>query len=417
VGAKVNSTLCPYRVLDLTDEKGFLAGRILADLGAEVIKIERPRGDPSRNIGPFYHDIPDPEKSLYWFAFNANKRGITLNLECADGRGLFRKLAKRSDVIIESFPPGYLGNLGLGYEELSQLKGELIMASITPFGQTGPYHDFKASDLTIWCMGGMAYISGDPDRAPVRVSFPQSYLHAGAAAAAGTLVALYYRELTGEGQRVDVSIQEAVVRTLMNVRMFWDLNGIVLKRAGLFRTGLSTAANQRLIWHSRDGYVNFPILGGAQGARTNAALVRWMEEEGINDEYLSQMNWEEFDMAEATQEQFDRLERPISRFFERHTGEELYQGSIERGIMLYPVYSATEIYQDVQLKARDFWEGVYHPEVDETLTYPGSFVRFAEDRPKIYRRAPLIGEHNEEVYGELGLSREDLAILKQTSII
>ncbi len=186
---------------------------------------------------------------------------------------------------------------------------------------------------------------------------------------------------------------------------------------GGFRTGLSTAANQRLIWRCRGGYVNFPIFGGAQGARTNAGLVRWMEEEAMSDDYLSQMNWEEFDMGEATQEQFDRLEHPISRFFERHTVEELYQGSIEREIMLYPVYSAKEIYEDVQLKAREFWEGVYHPEVDETLTYPGSFAQLSGERPKIYRRAPLIGEHNEEVYGELGLSREDLVILKQTGII
>jgi len=417
VGEKVNSTLSPYRVLDLTDEKGFLAGRILADLGADVIKVERPGGNPTRNIGPFYHDIPDPERSFFWFAYNTNKRGITLNLECNEGRELFRRLVGTTDIVIESCAPGYMKSLGLGYDDLSRLKTDVILTSITPFGQTGPYCDFKASDLTAWCMGGMAYISGEPERAPVRVSFPQSYLHAGAAAATGILVALYYRELTGEGQWVDVSMQEAVVRTLMNARMFWDLNGIVLKRAGVFRTGLSTAANQRLIWRCRDGYVNFPIFGGAQGAPTNAALVRWMEEEGMGDEYLGRMNWEKFDMGEATQEQFDCLEHPISRFFERHTVGELYQGSIERGIMLYPVYSAKEIYQDIQLKAREFWEGVYHPELDERLIYPGSFVQFLGERPKIYRRAPLIGEHNEEVYGELGFSREDLVIRKETGII
>lgn len=406
-----------FRALDLTDEKGFLCGRILGDLGVDVIKVEPPGGDPSRRIGPFYKDIPDPEKSLYWFAFNANKRGITLNLECTGGKEIFKTLVKKVDVVIESFPPGHMQSLELGYEELSKLKLGLVMTSITPFGQSGPYRNFRAGDLVSWCMGGMAYVSGDPDRAPVRVSFPQSYLHAGAAGAAGSLLALYHRELSGEGQWVDVSIQETVVHTLMNVFQFWDVNGVALKRAGIFRTGLSTAANQRLIWRCKNGYVNFPMFGGIQGARTNTNLVSWMETEGIRDEYLSSIKWEEFDMADATQEQFDRFERPISRFFRSHNMEELYQGAIKRGIMLYPVYSSKEIWEDSQLKARGFWEKVHHPELNEPLIYPGSPFVFAGERSKIYRRAPLIGEHNEEVYGTLGIPPVDLVILKQAGVI
>ena len=141
---KGDSMLSPYRVLDLTDEKGFLTSKILADLGADVIKVEKPGGDPSRNIGPFYHDIPDQEKSLYWFAYNTNKRGITLNLECEDGREIFSRLVATVDVLIESSPPGCMKDLGLGYDALCQIKSDIILTSITPFGQEGPYCNFQS---------------------------------------------------------------------------------------------------------------------------------------------------------------------------------------------------------------------------------------------------------------------------------
>ncbi len=185
------------RVLDLTDDKGFLCGRILADMGADVIKIERPGGEAARNIGPFYHDIPDREKSLYWFVFNAGKRGITLDIETRQGRELFKRLVKGADFFIESFPPGYLDKLGLGYSVLSQVNSHLIMVSITPFGQAGPYRDFKAPDLVSIAMSGWMYICGDTDRPPVRVSFPQAYLNTGAEAAAACTIAYYHRERTG----------------------------------------------------------------------------------------------------------------------------------------------------------------------------------------------------------------------------
>ena len=166
--------LSPYRVLDLTDEKGVVCGRILGDFGANVIKVEKPGGDPCRNIGPFYHDIPHPEKSLFWFAYNANKRGITLNIESVDGKEIFKKLVQSADVVVESFPPRHMDSLGLGYSELSRVNQNIIMTSISPFGQTGPYSEFKGPDLITWSIGGMTQVSGDPDRQPVRVSFPQS---------------------------------------------------------------------------------------------------------------------------------------------------------------------------------------------------------------------------------------------------
>jgi crotonobetainyl-CoA:carnitine CoA-transferase CaiB-like acyl-CoA transferase len=412
-----NDLMLPYRVLDLCDGKGILCGRILGDLGCDVIKVEKPGGDPSLNLAPFVHDSPHSEKSLFWLAYNTNKRSITLDIEKTGGKEIFERLVQDADVVLESFPPGHMKGLGLGYEELSKVNPSLVMTSITPFGQSGPYRDFKACDLTLWCLGGMAYVSGDPDRAPVQVSSPQSYLHGAAAAAAATLIALYHRELFGEAQWIDVSIQEAVVHTLMNVVQFWDVCGIVLKRSGAFRTGLSTAANQRLIWRCKDGYVNFPIYATAGGAQSNAKLVRWMESEGIRDEYLSSIRWEEFDLSTASQEQFDRVEGSIGRFFMSHTMEELYQGAMEQGIMLYPVYGAKEIREDPQLMARGFWSNVDHPELGEVTFFPGSPFVFSGERQKIHR-APLIGEHNEDIYcAELGISEEEFVTLKEAGVI
>lgn len=314
-------------------------------------------------------------------------------------------------------PPGYMGSLGLGYRELSQVNPSLIMTSITPFGQTGPYRVFKGPDLITWSIGGMSQISGDADRPPIRVSFPQSYPHGGAVGATGTIFALYHRSITGEGQHVDVSIQEQVVRTLMNARQFWDVCRINLNRAGQFRTGLSTAANQRLIWRCANGYVNFPLYGGITGAKTNQALTNWLNSEGIKDDYLNSINWAEYDMAQANQEQFDRMALPISEFFMRHTMAELFNGAIEREIMLYPVYSAREIVEDPQLEDREFWQKLQHPELDDTITYPGAFVKFSQTAHGLRHRAPLIGEHNQEVYAELDLSNDDLLILKQKGVI
>ena len=162
--------LGPYRVLDLTDEKGLLCGKIPGDLGADVIKVERPGGDPARNTGPFYHNEADPEKSLFWFAYNTSKRGITLDIETTDGQDIFKKLVKTADFVIESCPPGYMDRLGLSYSALERVNPGIIMVSITPFGQTGSYRDYKAPDIVAWAMGGIMYINGNADSPPVRVS-------------------------------------------------------------------------------------------------------------------------------------------------------------------------------------------------------------------------------------------------------
>ena len=144
---KGDAVLSPYRVLDMADQKGLLCGKILGDLGADVIKIEKPGGDKARNLGPFYHDDTDPEKSLFWLALNTSKKGITLDIEKPEGREIFKRLVKTADFVIETFSPGYMDNLGLGYSDLEKINPGVILISITPFGQTGPYKNWKTSDF------------------------------------------------------------------------------------------------------------------------------------------------------------------------------------------------------------------------------------------------------------------------------
>ena len=408
--------LASFRALDLTDEKGFLCGRILGDLGADVIKIEKPGGDPARNIGPFYHDIPDPEKSLYWFVYNANKRGITLNVETSDGQEIFKRLVEAADFVIESFPPGHMEELGLGYSVLNELNPRIILTSVTPFGQSGPYKDYKAPDLVAMAMGGPMNLTGNADRPPVRIGFPQAYAHAGAQAAVGTLVAHYSRETTGQGQQVDVSMQESLVPLQFNNRFYWEFQGRIVRRASPYRM-VGGITGQRVTWPCQDGHVSFILIGGERGARTNQQMVQWMDSKGMAPDFLKDIDWDSLDMFKATQEQTDQITGPISEFFLKHTVAELCEESLARRIQLYPVSTIKDLVEDPQLSAREFWTEVEHPELGTTITYPGAAVKLSETPCTIWRRAPLIGEHNQEIYGELGFSLEELTILKQGGII
>lgn len=416
---KSGALLAPFCALDLTNELGFLCGKILGDLGADVIKIERPGGDPARMIGPFYKDQAHPEKSLYWFGFNSNKRGITLNLESERGKKLFTQLAARAEFVVESFPPGHLEGLGLGYDSLSRINPGLVHTSITPFGQTGPYSRFRASDIEIMAMSGCMSLTGDPDRPPLRISFPQSYQWTGSYAAVGTLIAHLYRQRTRVGQQVDVSAQACLLWAFSHAHTFWDLNRQLEKRAGSRMTGRSiTGAQMRVFWPCKDGYLNFIIYGGEAGRKTNQALVEWMVSKGMAPEFLKQKDWKSFNIAEVTQEEIDAMEEPIARFFRGVTKKEFFEAVIEREMLGYPVGTMEEIFADPQLQARDFWEEIEHPELKTRLTYPGGFAKFSQAPCKIWRRAPLIGEHNEEVYcGKLGLSKEDLERLQEDGTI
>jgi crotonobetainyl-CoA:carnitine CoA-transferase CaiB-like acyl-CoA transferase len=386
------------RALDLTDENGFLCGKILADLGVDVIKVERPGGDPSRRTGPFLADTPHPEKNLYWFAYNSNKRGITLNIEANKGKDILRELVKTADFIIESFPPGFMDNLGLGYPALSSIRRGIILTSITPFGQAGPYKDYQTSDIVTMGMSGILYQTGDSDRPPVHMSLPQACLLAGADAAVGTMIAYYHRETTGEGQHVDVSRQQSAAWFLADAIPFWELAGTILKRMGVFR--LANKSIQRQVWQCKDGYVFFFMVGGRTGAKTFRELVSWMQSQGMTDEYLETMDWENLDMFRATQEVIDRISKPIEKFFLAHTKREIAQEAVARRISICPLSSMEDLLNDAQLKARNFWVEIEHPELNSKITYPREFVKSSAKVCATRFRAPLIGEHNGEIYGD-----------------
>jgi crotonobetainyl-CoA:carnitine CoA-transferase CaiB-like acyl-CoA transferase len=405
------------RVLDLTDEKGFLCGKILADLGADVIKIEPPAGDPSRKFSAFWGDDPNPEKSLYWFAYNSNKKGITLNIESSDGREIFRKLVNTADFVIESFPPDYLDRLGIGYASLSTPNKGIIWASITPFGLHGPYRDFQDSDLVVMAMSGVMYQTGEFDGPPVHISMPQACLHAGADAAVGALIAYYHREATGEGQQIDVSMQQSAAWFQANAIPMWELKNVNLRRAGAFRAGVSKDVGQRQVWPCRDGYVFFTVIGGRTGAKSLSALVEWMESEGKATDFLRNMDWDNFDMFTVSKEEMQQISQPVGKFFLSYTRRELLDGAVPRGVSIGPLSSMHDLLEDDNLEARNFWVKINHPELGTEITYPKEFARSSEISFATRFRAPLIGEHNEEVYSNLGFAKSDLVLLKQAGII
>ena len=409
--------LSPYRVLDLTDERGLLCGKILADLGADVLQIEPPAGNTARRVAPFYRDDPGPDHSLFWWAYAANKRSVTLDLMRADGKALFERLVASAHFLIESGKPGELAALGLGYDRLADINPALIVVSVTPFGQTGPYATYLASDLVGMGLGGFMYVTGDPDRAPLRVGFPHFYLHGSAAAAAGAMLAHSQRVVTGQGQHVDVSCQEAVARSLANSLASYAIEGSVIVRQGSYRqTGADTF--MRITWPCKDGFVNFQFAGGASSGQSVNNFVRWMADEGSPDEYLLSLDFRAMGYGMITSETMDRIVPPVSRFLLERTKQQLFDGAIERRILLFPVATLGDILENPQLEARGFFETVESREFDARLTLLGPFARASAAPLKPGGKAPKRGQHNAEIYvDELGLARGDLIRLASAGVI
>jgi len=416
-------SLTGLRVLDLSEGGCQICGKILGDLGADVIKIEPPGGSPTRRIGPFYRDIPDPQKSLFWFAYNTNKRGITLDIETSDGQQIFKKLAQATDFVIESFPPGFLDGLGIGYHSLSQLNPEIIVTSITPFGQTGPKAHYKASELTLCATNDGLYATGDPDRPPVWISFPQPSLHAGVEACVGSLIAYWHRVRTGQGQHVDVSIQDTFFNQMEQARVqIYEIDDSYSSHRSGDKRYLSTGVGRRQLFKCKDGAIVFEVYGGgiASLVQSTQNMVQWMAEEGMAPDWLVNYNWvEDYDTSRVTQEEVDRVEQQFAKFFMTKTKAELFEQAFKRGIILAPVYTVEDICGSEHLRARNFWVKVKHDELKSTLLYCGLLNNgFSKTPGRIRRRAPLIGEHNLDIYeGELGFSREEICILKNAGVI
>jgi len=411
-GGNVIAALEGFRVLDLTDNQGYLCGRILGHLGADVIKVEKPGGDVGRDLAPLWGDQPGSNKSLYWLALNANKRGITLDIEKPQGASLFKELVKKADFVIESYPVGYLKSIGLDYKELSTINPKLVFVSITPFGQTGPYSNLKASELTALATAGYLFTTGDSDRPPANINIPLAYLFTGADAVVAALVAHYYRNRTEKGQFVDVSIQHCTSWLAIRARLWHELSGRIIHRSGpLYQ--YTPGIGRRFVWKCKDGSVIFTLVGGATGQRQNRLLSQWMIEEGISSDILGEIDWDKADIPEVA----ERLEDALNQLFGRHTKAELVVECQKRGIILGPVNNIEEVIASRQLASRDFWEKVDHPESGGTLTYPGAFFKSSLFSCVPVKRAPLVGEHNREVFEELGVSQEALADFQKEGVV
>jgi crotonobetainyl-CoA:carnitine CoA-transferase CaiB-like acyl-CoA transferase len=415
-----NSMLSPYRVLDLTTERGLLCGQILGDLGADVIKIEPPGGSSARALAPFYQDIADPNRSIYWWAYNRNKRSITLNLDTIEGRDLFYQLAAHSHFLFESENPGNLAARQLGYADLAAHNRTLIYVSITPFGQDGPKASYADSDLVILAAGGPLLLSGDEDRPPLRVSVPQAYLHACADAAAGALVALYERQRSGLGQHIDVSAQQSVTIATQANNLAYPLGADEARRmSGGVKLG---SLRVPLVWRAKDGYVTLGFLFGRQLGVFSRRLMSYLHELGICDAATRDKDWIAYGGLLASGKEpmteYERIVGLIADFAAGRTKAELLKAALERGLLIAPITTMDEVLDSPQLQSRQYWQTLEHPELARVLRYPGAFARFSETPIAYRRRPPLIGEHNREIYvEELGLSEESLAQLARKGII
>ncbi|HEV3110017.1 MAG TPA: CoA transferase [Candidatus Binataceae bacterium] len=411
-----------FRMLDLSDEKGAMCGKMFADMGADVIKVEPPGGCATRRIPPFLDDHPSLDTSLYFLAYQAGKRSITLNLECADGRRLLTELAGKADFLVESFPVDYLESLGLGYQTLSSVNPRLIHTSITPFGDRGPGRNYSAADITIWAAGGNMYLMGEEGRPPLQISLPQAGLHAGAEAAAAAMIAHYARQSSGQGQHIVVDMQACVVWTLMNAQAFPIMHGGSMARNGVFSGALRL--KRKMVFRCADGHISMLVTGGT-AAPSIKALADWMDEKGFAADWMKRQNWSSWAPGVISRasdyeiEQVHDIEDRVERFFMTMTKREIYAGGLKRRILLSPVQTVAEIAADDQLEAREFFVPVPHPNLGgANLTFPGPFAKLSATPLAPPTPAPKLGEHNQEIYGGLmGLTARDLAMLRAVDAI
>jgi crotonobetainyl-CoA:carnitine CoA-transferase CaiB-like acyl-CoA transferase len=388
------------KVLDLTEERGLYAGKMLADLGADVIKIEKPRGSRARQTGPFKDDMPGLENSLYFINFNTNKRGITLDIENSAGRDIFKRLVKQADVMIEDAEIGVMQSLGLDYPVLRELNRGIIMASVTGFGQTGPYRRHKSPDLISFAMGGMMNLNGPRTAAPVVAPCEQSYYSASVAAVFGVLTALFLKMSTGEGQLVDVSAHEVVATYASEIMSYGNTS-----RIGQ-RNGSQFGSVPGRIYPCRDGYVHILTI------RPN----HWQGFREVmgNPETLMGKEW---DNGMFRNRNVDIVDAHVTEFTMQHDKLEITEMCQAKGVPCTPVNTPAEFSRDPHMKERGFFVEIEHPAIGRH-SYLNPPYRLSKTPSRIERPAPLLGQHNREIYnGELGLTDKELAGLKSQGII
>jgi crotonobetainyl-CoA:carnitine CoA-transferase CaiB-like acyl-CoA transferase len=367
--------LAGLSALDLTGQLGWLLGKILADLGVEVWKLDPPGGDPHRMEPPLL-DGPAGSAGAEWVAFNAGKRRLDVDLLSRDGRRRFLDLALSADFVLDTTEPGRLDALGVGWAQLSERDPSLVMTSITPYGQDGPLAHAPAGDLQLMAAGGAAWLTGDADRPPVRVTQPQAGPWASAYAAIGTLIAHHHRRVTGRGQHVDASAQCAVLPMLVHAPAFWEMLGVTPMRSGPFLFGRNVhGVAMRNVWPCRDGYLTWAVYGGPAGRQSNRGLVEWMTEKGMAPDFLLEIDWDGFDVATITPADVERIEGAMAPFFRTVTKRDFLEQAHARRLLGYVVATASEIAADPQLEAREVWQDVDVPELGRTVPLPSGWYR------------------------------------------
>ncbi|MGH7834872.1 MAG: CaiB/BaiF CoA transferase family protein, partial [Candidatus Binatia bacterium] len=361
------SFLAGYRALDLTDLKGQLCGRVLADLGMKVIKIEPPGGDPVRTLRPF-KESPDGSKLSCAFAhLNANKSSVALDLESEAGREEFCRLVERTDVVLESFAPSFLPSIGLGYERLASLNPRLVMASISGFGQSGPRRNVTCTDIVALAMSGLLYIAGDPSLPPCKPPETQAYYFGSLFAALGVVAALYRRARTGRGDHADVSMQEALATQEHIIRLFAN-DGQVLKRQGSQHGQVAPAR----IFPCRDGYVYLYVT-----------RQHWKLFLDIWADHPAELDAPEWQNNLYRRDKVDQINRWVESFTTEHTKQELTELLQSKGLPCTPVNSPGDFVRDEQVKSRGFAADVEYPEFGK-LAQPAAPFLIDGERPAVH---------------------------------
>lgn len=408
-------------ILDLTDEKGMYAGKLLADMGARVILVENPeQGHAARGIGPYYNDVPDINGSLLFWYHSTNKESCTIDISKPEGQQLLKALVKKADILLESFQPGYMESLGLGYKNLAKINDKLIMTSITGFGQYGPYSNYLSSNLVSMAMGGiMASCGYDdiPDSPPIHCEGWQGYATGCNYAAIGTLAALYYRDITGQGQWVDASIHEALSCTTEAAMPNWFYTKQTPKRQTGRHHGIQPTPSTQYV--SLDGkLINGFDIPPRTMERWNA-LLSWMKETNMEGDLENDSYRELIRNRVRTGPQVLEIVSQITKFIASLPAEEIYHGAQKIRLAWAIIRSPEENLNDPHFtEDRNFFVDIYHPNIGKSFLYPGAPYSFTETPWNIRHCAPELGENTNRVLIEdLGLYEEKVNNLRESGIV
>ena len=390
------------KVLDLTHHiAGPWCTKLMADYGAEVLKVERPGGDPARRMPPFFHDEVDAEKSLLFHYLNTNKRGVTLNLKDRRGVRMLKELAADADILVENFSPRVMPSLGLDFSAMHETNPALVMVSISNFGQTGPYRDYRATDIVEYALGGLMYIFGAYDREPLKHALHQAQFKAGTDAASASLIAFYHQQLSGQGQHVDVSIHECVASGLRDVVNNFTYTGAVRRRQPNHSGDLTR------VRATSDGYI-LPNPGVSAGI--NWQLV-------VDHMGVPELDDEKFSSASARLVNAEELGEILDTHFRTQQKAEVFHDAHRQRFIYGMIQSPEDALSDPQFEARGFFVDVDHPATGE-VKHPGPPFLMNGTPWQVRRPAPTLGQDNQEVLGQqLGNSDGELSLMRALGVI